>query len=224
MNYFFGKKKAVAPKDAIVKLRENIAMLEKREAHLQASIDKELRTARLNASRNRPVALAAIKRKKQLESQIEKIRGSHTTLDTLALHIEGANIHVETIKTIEQATDALKGIHKETTAAQVDTIMDDLQEQISVSNELSDAVSNYQMFGIDVDDDELNAELDLLEQEQADQELLKVSTPAGGIATTQPAVSIPQIPQTIPAGGVAVEEDDDEELLAELRQNMGITA
>ncbi|KAJ1641645.1 ESCRT-III subunit protein snf7, partial [Dispira simplex] len=76
MKLFFGSKPKPTPKDAIVKLRESLLMLEKRETFLQTRIDNELKTAKLNATKNKRVALAALKRKKQFEDQIEKISGA----------------------------------------------------------------------------------------------------------------------------------------------------
>ena len=42
--------------------------------------------------------------------------------------------------------------------------MDDIQEQQDIATEISDAISNPVGFGADVDEDELLAELDELEQ------------------------------------------------------------
>jgi charged multivesicular body protein 4 len=51
----FGKARASksTPKDAIVKLRETLEMLEKREKYLQTKIDNELRFAKANAGKNK---------------------------------------------------------------------------------------------------------------------------------------------------------------------------
>jgi charged multivesicular body protein 4 len=51
----FGKAKAAkaTPKDAIVKLRESLEMLEKRERFLQTKIDNELAVAKANATKNK---------------------------------------------------------------------------------------------------------------------------------------------------------------------------
>lgn len=64
MNLFGKAKTKPNPKDAIVKLRESLEMLEKRETFLQQKIENELKTARLNASKNKRAALMALKRKK----------------------------------------------------------------------------------------------------------------------------------------------------------------
>ena len=46
-------------------------------------------------------------------------------------------------------------------------LMDDIQEQQDIANEISEAISNPVGFGADVDEDELLAELDELEQVRA---------------------------------------------------------
>ncbi|CAG8661811.1 5147_t:CDS:1, partial [Gigaspora rosea] len=54
MNLFFPKQKPKAnAKDAIVRLRETLQMLEKRENHLQNKIDSELKIAKTNATSNK---------------------------------------------------------------------------------------------------------------------------------------------------------------------------
>jgi hypothetical protein len=99
----FGKaQRAPAPKDAISKLRETLDMLQKREDYLQTKVQKELLVAKQNATKNKrsmflpyipcavahfdTAALAALKRKRAYESQIDKMQGIHyfSWLDTYA--------------------------------------------------------------------------------------------------------------------------------------------
>jgi charged multivesicular body protein 4 len=51
----FGKAKAAqtTPKDAIIKLRESLEMLEKREKYLEQKIQGELKVAKANATKNK---------------------------------------------------------------------------------------------------------------------------------------------------------------------------
>src|SRR5436853_93259 len=54
MQLFYAKARPKAnPKDAVLRLRETLSMLEKREAFLQNKIDSELKTAKLNAGTNK---------------------------------------------------------------------------------------------------------------------------------------------------------------------------
>lgn len=51
----FGKAKASTstPKDAIIKLRESLEMLEKREKYLDQKVQAELKVAKANATKNK---------------------------------------------------------------------------------------------------------------------------------------------------------------------------
>ena len=112
MNLFFKAKAAkTTPKDAIVRLRESLSMLEKREVYLQSKIDAELVLAKQNATKNKRVAIMALKRKKQYEEQVDKIMGSRMTLETQVLAIENANVNLETMNAMRAGADAMKHIH-----------------------------------------------------------------------------------------------------------------
>ncbi|KAJ1667610.1 ESCRT-III subunit protein snf7 [Coemansia sp. RSA 1813] len=223
MKLFFGttKPKATA-KDAIITLRENISMLEKRETHLQSKIDSEYAKARENATKNKKAALAALKRKRLLEAQIEKISGSRMTLEAQAMTIEAANVNLETMKAMQRGADAMKGIHKDLNVDKVDDTMDEIREQMDLANEISDAISQPQMFGADLDEDELNAELEELEQEELDKKLLDAEH-APVVLPNAPVTSVrQQHEQQQHQPAAAVSDEDDE--LAELRESMGMAA
>nr|CAG8485579.1 904_t:CDS:2 [Entrophospora candida] len=161
MQLFFPQKKPKnAPKDAIVNLRDTLQMLEKRENHLQSKIDAEIKTARSNATTNKRAALMALKRKKQYETQMEKLSGAKFTIETQVMAIESANVNLETIKAMET----------------VDDTMDSIREQMDLSDEISNAISGP-MLGIPLDDVKLEAELEELEQENLDKQLLEVELP-----------------------------------------------
>ena len=99
-------------------------------------------------------------------------------------------------------------------------MMDDIAEQQDVAREISEAISNPVAFGQEFDDDELEAELNELEdeleldeQKELDEELLKVG----------PAVDtkLPDVPTTVPQPAkekkkvaAAAEDDDMAELAA----------
>ena len=82
-------------KESLEKLRNSIALMEKREAFLQKKADDELKNAKAKlAAKNKKAAMAHLKRKKNYEAQIEKIQGSRLTLETqmVCLRCVEANI------------------------------------------------------------------------------------------------------------------------------------
>ena len=111
MNLFGKAKTKDTPKDAIVKIRDSLEMLEKREKFLNLKIENELKIAKTNATKNKRVALMALKRKRALEDQITKIMGSRMTLETQVMAIENANINLETMNAMKAGADAMKNIH-----------------------------------------------------------------------------------------------------------------
>lgn len=54
----------------------------------------------------------------------------------------------------------------------VDTTMDSIREQMELTNEISDAISNPMNIGIETNDEELRKELEELEQEKLDEVLM----------------------------------------------------
>ncbi|CAJ0761100.1 17302_t:CDS:2, partial [Entrophospora sp. SA101] len=137
-------------------------------------------------------ALMALKRKKQYESQIEKISGTRMTMETQMMAIESASVNLETIKAMEK----------------VDDTMDSIREQMDLADEISNAIS-APMLGADlIDDDELTAELDELEQEVLDSQLLGAEAP-------------PFIAPKVPKTELVIESEEDKEL-EELRAAMAL--
>ncbi|KAJ3370067.1 hypothetical protein AMAG_14580 [Allomyces macrogynus ATCC 38327] len=210
--FLFGKSKPKAtPKDAIIRLRETLDMLEKRERYLQTKIDNELKAAKANATKNKRVALMALKRKKQYEGQIEKISGARMTIETQMMTIENANVNLEAMNAMKAGADAMKQIHGAMDINKVDATMDEIRDQMDLANEISDAISQPVGFGMDLDEDELNMELEMLEQEELDSKLLgldAVPISAPSVPTTEPAVA------ARPTKNQALDEDEEAELEA----------
>ncbi|KAI8824079.1 Snf7-domain-containing protein [Fimicolochytrium jonesii] len=217
-----------APKDAIVKLRESLEQLEKRQNHLQMKADTQLKIAKANVTKNKKAALTALKHKKAYEDQINKISGSRMTLEQQMMAIENAAVNLETMNAMKAGADAMKQIHGHLDINKVDGTMDDIREQMDLANEISDAISQPVNFGVEFDEDELNEELELLEQEDLDARLLD----SAGISDTGlgDLESAPGVPNTVPAiaqpprptRAKPVQNDDDAEL-EELRASMAMS-
>ncbi|KAK4684905.1 charged multivesicular body protein 4A/B, partial [Tremellales sp. Uapishka_1] len=190
MSYFTGRKDSrESARDAIVGLRQQLLMLEKKEEHLQKKIDEELKKARANATSNKRLATAALRQKKAHENELDRIAGTRLTLETQVNAIESANLNAETMVAMKKGADALKGIHGSLKVEKVDQTMDAIREQMDLTNEISDAISNPVGMGNMVDEDDLKAELEALEQEELDDRLrgadhVPVHTPASPVGQT----------------------------------------
>ncbi|KAI9348632.1 Snf7-domain-containing protein [Obelidium mucronatum] len=213
----FGISKAkAAPKDAIVKLRESLEMIDKREKYLNAKIDAELKVAKTNATKNRKVALMALKKKKIYQDQADKLMGSRMTLETQMSTLENASMNIEVMNAMKAGNEALKGVHGNLDVDKVEETMDEINEQMGLANEISDAISRP-MQGAEFDDEELDAELELLAQEELDNHMLETGLGAGlpSVPSTIPAIAQPPRPTREQA-----EEEDPE--LAELKASMAM--
>ncbi|XP_055707658.1 charged multivesicular body protein 4c isoform X2 [Phlebotomus papatasi] len=194
MSFFgkmFGKKGEQAPTtgEAIQKLRETENMLIKKQEFLESKIEAELDIARKNGSKNKRVAIQALKRKKKYEKQLQQIDGTLSTIEMQREALESANTNTAVLTTMKNAADALKAAHNNMDVDQIHDMMDDIAEQQNIATEISDAISNPVSFGQDIDEDELEKELEELEQEELDKELLGV----GPSATELPEVPSDEI-------------------------------
>ncbi|OAD73365.1 hypothetical protein PHYBLDRAFT_21078 [Phycomyces blakesleeanus NRRL 1555(-)] len=202
MNLFFGKAKAkTTAKDAIYKLRETLDMLEKRQTFLESKADNELKIAKANATKNRRVALMALKKKKVFDGNIEKINGARMTIETQMMAIENANVNLETMGAMRSGAEAMKNIHGSMDINKVDATMDDIRDQMDIADEISVAISRPVGIGEDLDEDELLNELEELEQEELDAKMLE---------TPSPAVYTPNVPRHEPGNGKIVGYITDE--------------
>ena len=98
--------------------------------------------------------------------------------------------------------------------------MDEIRDQMDLANEISDAISQPVGFGLDLDEDELSAELDALEQEELDAKLLDAE-PVPQIQLPNVPAAEPKIAQPPRPSRVQVDDDEDAEL-AELRASMAM--
>ncbi|XP_067633153.1 charged multivesicular body protein 4 [Eurosta solidaginis] len=199
MSFFgkmFGGKKDVAPTtgEAIQKLRETENMLVKKQEFLESKIEEELNIARKNASKNKRVALQALKKKKRLEKQLQQIDGTLSTIEMQREALESANTNTAVLTTMKNAADALKAAHKNMDVDNVHDMMDDIAEQQDVAREISDAISNPVAFGADLDDEDLERELDELEQEEFDKKVIGIPEPN----VTLPEVPADEMPEKLP--------------------------
>jgi charged multivesicular body protein 4 len=199
-----------SPQEAIQRLRETEEMLQKKSDFLEKKIENEVATARKHGTKNKRAALQALKRKKRYEKQLTAIDGTLSTIEFQLETLENASTNTEVLKVMGEAAKALKQAHKNMDVDDVHTLMDDVAEQQEIANEISDAISNPVGFGQDVDEDELMAELEDLEQEELDKQLLEVTGPT--------ADELPSVPTAEPAssskGRPKAEDDELRELEA----------
>ncbi|KAJ8302808.1 hypothetical protein KUTeg_019204 [Tegillarca granosa] len=201
------KNKAPSPQEAIQRLRDIEEMLMKKSDFLEKKIDQELSTAKKHGTKNKRIALQALKRKKRYEKQLQQIDGTLSTIEFQREALENASTNTEVLNVMGSAAKALKGAHNNMDVDKVHDLMDEVAEQQEIAQEISDAISNPVGFGQDADEDDLLAELEELEQEELDKRLLDVGP--------SPVMDeLPSVPTAEPAAAASTsrraQEEDDE--------------
>lgn len=198
-----------AARDAIVGLRQQLLMLQKKEEHLNRKIQDETKKAKANVTTNKRIAQAALRQRKAYENELDRIAGTRMTLETQVNAIESANMNLETMTAMRKGADALRNIHGSLNIDRVDSTMDSIREQMDLTNEISDAISNPVGMGHDLDEDELKNELEELEQQELNERLVGAESAPSHVPATLAGPS-----RAHPARQQQQEEDDDAELKA----------
>lgn len=194
--------------ETIVNLRSHLETLHKRELHYEGKRDEQEAMARKLVTTNKTAALAALRRKKQYEKDLEKLQGQITSMEQQLSAVESANLNFETMKVMQQGASALKSIHNGMDMDKLDSTMDDIRDQVALNEEISDAISRPLQ---ETDDAELEEEMELLEQEALDDHMV-----AAGRAPAAPSA-----PLSNPAVEDA-EDEDEEEVLRQLQAEMAM--
>ncbi|KAJ1567590.1 ESCRT-III subunit protein snf7, partial [Nowakowskiella sp. JEL0078] len=105
------RKTKSTPKEAMAKLKEVQDSLDKLERKLQSDVDQQLLIAKQNATKNKRIALAALKKKRMLQDRLDKLMGTKTTIDMQLMAIENANFNLETMKAMSAGAAAMKEMH-----------------------------------------------------------------------------------------------------------------
>lgn len=151
------------PQEAIHKLRETEDMLTKKQAYLEQKIDQEVATAKKHGTKNKRVALQALKRKKRYEEQLKQIDGTLSTIEFQREALENSHTNTEVLKNMGYAAKAMKKVHESLDVNNIEDLMLDIGEQQDLAREITEAISGP--IGETYDEDELLAELAELEQE-----------------------------------------------------------
>ncbi|KAK6186598.1 hypothetical protein SNE40_008611 [Patella caerulea] len=198
-----GKKDQVpSPAEAIQRLREVEEMLLKKSDFLEKKIGQQIATAKKHGTKNKRLALQALKKKRRFDQQLQKIDGTLSTIEFQRKALEDASTNTEVLKVMGVAAKALKGAHNNLDVDKVHDLMNEVAEGNEIAREISDAISNPIGFGQDVDEDDLMAELEELEQEEIEEHLLDVNGPA--------TEDLPSVPISEPGRRKPVVKDDDE--------------
>jgi len=182
-------------------LREQQSMFQKKEEYLQKKIDEDTKKAKINMLTNKAAALAALRRKKQSETELERLAGMELQVEMQINTLESANLNAETMAAVKKAATALKDIHSKLPIKKVDDIMGEIERGKEIEEEIREAMTMQAP-----DDSGLLEEWAALEQEVLNDRLMG----ADHVPIHQPSTS--RVEDTSQA-----EEDEEEAQLKELQ-------
>ncbi|KAL9109671.1 MAG: hypothetical protein Q9227_005709 [Pyrenula ochraceoflavens] len=213
------QKRKDAPKNAILALRQQLDMLQKRERHLENQMAEQDAIARKNISANKTAAKAALRRKKVHERSLEQTQAQVAQMEQQIYSIEAANINQETLNAMKNAGKAMADIHAGMSIEKVDETMDNLREQHQLGEEIASAITNAPI-GDPIDEEDLENELEGMEQEALDDKMLNTgAVPVSDEINRLPAAANGEIKGKT---RVQPQEDDEEEELRKLQAEMAM--
>ncbi|CAF0778409.1 unnamed protein product [Brachionus calyciflorus] len=198
----FGKSKEKPPttQEAIQRIRDVEDLLNKKSQFLEKKINDELNIAKQNGTKNKKVALQALRRKKRYEQQLTQLDGTLTTLEYQREILENASSNAQVLKVMGDASKAFKNANQNLDVDKIHDLMDDIAEQREISQEITNVISNPVGFSDDIDEDELLQELNELQDQDLEAELLNIPS--------APTNKLPQTSGKATANKKSEEEDE----------------
>jgi len=225
MDFLFGKKKQQPKQEpgaemqtAVSKMREHMNAMEKRSAFLQKKIDAETANAKARLQKkDKRGAMMALKKKKLFEKEQDQLSQSTLNLEQQVAMLEQANMSAATVDVMKVGAAAQKQLQKSLNPDVVEDVMDDIQEVQDDMQEVNDILA--QPLGGDVmDDADLEAEFEAINEEILDEQLMEISAPGVSVpASADPVVDAPQ-----PAAAAAAPASGEDDELAQLEASMAM--
>ena len=198
MKRVFGKKKAPGPPPK--SLEDASGAVGKRADDIYAkieSLDKELnvhkaklRTTKSAAGKKQVQkrAMDVLKRKHMYEAQRDQLLGQQFNMDQAAFGIESAKATIDSVAAMKAANVELKRtIKRDLNVDDVDDLADDMADLLEDMNEINEAMGRNFATPEDITEEDLEAELDMLEDELEDEDLIGEEAPSYLQETSLPA-------------------------------------
>jgi charged multivesicular body protein 4A/B len=166
----FGKNKennTPNPYNTIQNLQSNIELLEKKLTYLSSKIENEIKEAKKNASKNKPMAKMALKKKQLYENQRIRCENTIFSLQQQKISLESLSGDIEVFKVMKEATTIMSQMTQNLKLDDVDEIKDELDEQMQNCNDISTAISSPLMGSENFDEEDLERQLEELTIEES---------------------------------------------------------
>ena len=204
--------------EAINKLRDTIETHEKREEHLQRKIDSTIEEAKkymAQGAKGKPRALQCMKRKQIYQNQMDQLNNMKMNLENQMYQMQSLNMNQEQIRAQQAANRAMQAQMQSMGGIDgIQEVQDNAQDLLQDVAEINDVMgASIDTPGLDMDEDDLLAELEGLEGDTLTQQMGSVDL----------GKEMPSAPVQFPdAGTKEVKMTAEEKELAELQASMGM--
>jgi charged multivesicular body protein 5 len=178
MHRFVGKKAPTVPAptlgEAAKTLEARSDTLDQRIAKLDKELfeyKKQLKTAKGSAAANiKQRAMGVLKRKKMLEKQRDSTAQQAFNLDQTAFTIESMKTTTQTVAAMKEGAKSMKKEFKSINIDKIEDVQDDLADLMLDAEEINEVMGRAWGVPDDVYEDDLDAELAALDEEQFEME------------------------------------------------------
>ena len=179
MKRIFGSKKEekpAAPPPSLKEANEGVTNRVKAYEEKINECDRQLRvlkdkikTTRGSAKKNyERRAMEILKRKRLYESQLDQMLGQQFNVEQAQFSLESAAVTVATVGAMKEANDKLRTKMKELDIDDVDDLQDEFAELMEDMDDINETLGRSYGVPDDISEGDLEAELDLLEDELED--------------------------------------------------------
>lgn len=118
-------------------------------------------------SRLRQRALASLKQKRVLENRLETLMKHNMNMEQAVMTSESLQTSMSTFNALKTSVKEMKKNQKNIDMRSIEKLQDDMAESLENANEINDMFGDY---NLDVDEEELDAELETLELDITEEE------------------------------------------------------
>ncbi|KAL6641996.1 hypothetical protein ACP70R_020177 [Stipagrostis hirtigluma subsp. patula] len=154
------------------RLHETLEMLEKKERFLQNKCSAEVERAKdYTKAKNKNAAIQCLKKKKLYETQIEQLANFQLRVHDQIIMLENAKATTDTVDALRSGSSAVKAIQQSLSIDDIENAIEEANEHTESMKQIQEALASPIGASADFDEDELEAELEDLEEEELDEEL-----------------------------------------------------
>ncbi|THG98206.1 hypothetical protein EW026_g3947 [Hermanssonia centrifuga] len=142
---------------AIITLRQQTDRIDRKGEYLEKKIDEETKKAKASVLTDKPVAIAALRRRKATEQEFERLQDARLQLEIRINTLESANLDARTLLVMQGVNTQLTALHSPLCRLPL--------HNTDSTNDLPLSAEPPSFIIPGLDGDELKAELEQLEQD-----------------------------------------------------------